>query len=114
MLAERFVDAVIRSVLDAQIAFYRDALKPAEGATDPYWIAASTFHARLSPKDQELVLRMMQQSAIDALSGIFGVLDGSTTLEPGFGDFTLETKGETLNGDLQDLFLERMEEREEG
>jgi hypothetical protein len=114
MTAEAFVNALLSDILDRNIGFYRQALEGAGEATDPYWIAARSFYSRLPPADRELVIRMMQQSAIDAISSILGVLDGTSTLDGYRGGFALEhgRSGEKLNGDLQDFFLAQIEERD--
>lgn len=114
MSPEAFVNAILSEVLDSNIRFYREALEGSEEATDPYWIASRSFYSRLPAAERELVIRMMQQSAVDALSNILGILDGTSTLD-GYGeDFTLEygASKKKLNGDLQDLFLAQIEERD--
>ena len=113
MIPELFVKAILDDVLDSNVRFYRKTLEKPDGATDPYWLAISEFYARSTPADRELLVRMMQQAVIDTISNLFGVLDGSSTLE-GFGeDFVLRygKRPGKLNGDLQDLFLAEIEER---
>ena len=113
MNAETLVNAVIESVLDKNTSFYRETLTHSEGATDPYWIAALAFYSSLSERQQDVVIRMMQQAVIDTISNIFGVLDGSSAL-PGMPErfrLTYGSSPEKLNGDLQDLFIGEMEER---
>jgi hypothetical protein len=114
MTPEAFVDAILSEVLDSNVRFYREALEGSEEATDPYWIASRSFYSRLPAAEREVVIRMMQQSAVDTISNIFGILDGTSTLEAYSEDFKLTygARGKKLNGDLQDLFLAQIEERE--
>jgi hypothetical protein len=113
---EKFVAAVIGEVLDATAQYYRRNLAELpDEATDPYWIAASSFYSQLPAAQQQLVMRMMQQSAIDAVSYIFGILDGTSSLE-GYPDhfrLTYGKKNEQVSGDLQDYFLAAIQDREE-
>jgi predicted RNA polymerase sigma factor len=109
MKPEAFVSG-IQSAIDENVAIYARLFATAETATDEYWIAAKRFFDSLSSTDRQLVLRIMRQVAIDTVSTMFGILDGTSPMPGGLEDFKLTHKATRLNGDLQDLFLEAVEE----
>lgn len=57
-------------------------------------------------------MSIIEQTTIDTISNMLGIIDGSATLK----DFSLEPKllldSKDTEGELQDLFLEFIEERD--
>lgn len=115
MTPEDFVSQVRSTVVQQNVATYRDLFESMtpEGASDTYWKRALALHRSLSEADRAILLDIMRQVMVDAVSNLFGILDGASALEGPREDFTLTSRPDnlTLNGNLQDLFL-AAEERE--
>jgi cytochrome P450 len=109
MKPEDFVSA-IQSAIDENVETYAKLFASTETATDEYWIAAKRFFDSLPATDREVVLRIMRQVAIDTVSTLFGILDGTSAIQDRFEEFQLTHKKTKLNGDLQDLFIAAVEE----
>lgn len=72
------------------------------------------LYQSLSPAQRPVILEIMRQVEIDTVSAIFGILDGSSTLDGKSADVELLHKTARsrtrLDGDLQDLFLATVED----
>jgi len=110
MKPEEFVKKIRQSVLDENVAIYRDLFETTEvdQASDPYWKEARGLFEKLGDKEKETLFKIMRQVSVDTISNMFALLDGVSCLEDQDGDFslTIENEQEQLNGDLQDIFLE--------
>jgi len=110
MKPEEFVKKIRQSVLDENIAIYKDLFANTEvdQVSDPYWHEALGLFNKLSDEEKETLFKIMRQVSVDAISNLFALLDGVSCLEDQDGDFslTIENEQEQLNGDLQDIFLE--------
>lgn len=110
MKPEEFVKKIRQSVLDENIAIYKDLFETTEvdQASDPYWKEALDLFEKLGDKEKETLFKIMRQVSVDTISNMFALLDGVICLEEQDGEFslTIENKQEQLNGDLQDIFLE--------
>jgi hypothetical protein len=80
--------------------------------TDPLWRALQGWAARRPVEERSLLLAFARQSAIDAISHVLGILDGTSGLPAAPGQFRLHygTQSKPLTGDLQDYFLGAVEE----
>jgi hypothetical protein len=110
MDTQTFVDAVIHSIVDENLAIYAKLFNSTEAATDEYWISAKRFFDSLSSADRQVLLRIMRQVAIDTVSTMFGILDGTSSLMGRFESFELKHNGTRLTGELQDAFIVAIEE----
>lgn len=110
MKPEEFVKKIRQSVLDENIAIYKDLFEGTsiDQATDLYWIEALGLFNKLSDDDKKILFKIMRQVSVDTISNIFALFDGINFLEDQTENFslTLNDKQERLNGDLQDIFLE--------
>ena len=113
MKPEDFVQKIRQSVLDENIAIYRELFETTEieETSDPYWKSALLLFNKLGVEEKEVLLNIMRQASVDTISNLFALLDGVSCLEGQQGDFYLALSKDlnALNGDLQDIFLE-MEE----
>jgi hypothetical protein len=98
-------------VVDENTRIYSDLLSATtlDEATDPYWKSLLGFFRSLSTQDQETTLRLIRQTVVDTVSSMLNVIDGLSSIA-GSRDIRLSVGGETISGDLQDLFLEAEEE----
>ena len=76
-----------------------------------YWKQAIGFYNALNDENKDILMRIIEQTMIDTVSNMLGVIDGRSTLN----DCPLEPKllleSNDTEGELQDLFLEFIEER---
>ncbi len=118
-LDEKFVRKIYEEVIDDNLTYYKSAYDNLEISED---LPAETkadilFVQSLSNENKTIFHAHMKQVMIDTISNLFGIIDGSSYLE-GFndGDFELKYGAQiksTISGDLQDLFLEHVEENQE-
>jgi hypothetical protein len=113
MKDQTFVTRIWASVVEEAMRSYTKALKESEPPTDEYWTALRQLYDTLSPAQKKVLLAIMRQVAIDTVSHLFGILDGSSSIRGRFEDFDLihRSSATKLDGDLQDLFLEIAEEK---
>ena len=109
MKPEAFVSGM-QSMVDENVAIYARLFASPETATDEYWIGARRLFDSLPEADRQVVLQIMRQVAIDTVSNVFGILDGTSPIVGRFEDFKLMHGRTKLNGDLQDFFLAALEE----
>lgn len=113
MTPETFVSEVRSAVVDQNTTIYKELFESTtvESASDPYWKRALTLYASLNEKDRLILIEMMRQAAVDTVSNLFGILDGSSSLDNLREDFILTGKSDNrkLNGSLQDIFLAQEE-----
>ena len=77
--------------------------------TDEYLRNALHLYSSLSYENKEVLLNIIKQITVDTVSNMFGIIDGSSSLDGKFEDFTLlyNNNGQKLNGDLQDILLQQ-------
>lgn len=79
--------------------------------TDAYWKNAIGFYDNLTDDDKETLIKIMEQTMIDTISNMLGMIDGISTLK----NCTLEPKllldSVDTEGELLDSFLEYLEEK---
>lgn len=109
MNKDEFVKLIHQSIVQENRNFYRETFNNTDinEVTDPYWKEALGFYSELSDKNKEILLKIIEQVEVDAVSNIFGILDGVVSLGEENIEFkvTINDKNEPINGDLQDLFL---------
>lgn len=117
MTPKRFVDEVLKTVIDGGVVTYKEALTETGPVTDPYWRRLLTLYRGLPARQRKVVLEIMRQVQVDTVSELFGIFDGTSPLAGRSENFELlHKKGKSrvrLNGDLQDLFLEKIQRLEE-
>ena len=72
---------------------------------DPRWKKAMEFYDNLAEEDKENFFTIIEQTNVDALSNILGIIDGVVTITTEDMKLELKLNGKAINGDLQDLFL---------
>lgn len=113
MSPEKFIGGVLKTVIEEGVASYKEIFADPGEVTDKYWMRVFDLYRSLSPAHRKVILEIMRQVEIDTVSEIFGILDGTNQINGKFEKFDLIHKtGKSsvrLNGDLQDLFLEKVE-----
>ncbi|WP_257456316.1 hypothetical protein [Archangium lipolyticum] len=115
MTPQDFVNQVRASIIDENVATYRTLLEttPIKSASDPYWRSLIGLNERLSEGERKILYDVMRQVAVDAVSSLFAVIDGSVRMDGQTEDVELvgAKSRQRLNGSLQDLLLQ-LEERD--
>ncbi|MGX9807760.1 hypothetical protein ACV3PA_11025 [Exiguobacterium acetylicum] len=119
---EEFVQAVYRTVVKEGMADYKDIYEEEVDPSVNAYTACIAFYQQLSEADQKRMRQMIEQTIIDTVSHVFGIIDGSSGLSgseleaklalvrvDGTGDpvETVETDGE-----LQESFLGYIEDHD--
>ncbi|MEE6450219.1 transposase [Gottfriedia acidiceleris] len=113
---EEFVKNIYQSVVKDGLSEYEDLFVNTEtkDVTDNYWKDALKFFEELTEDNKKMLFKIIEQIQVDTVSTVFGILDGVVSISD--DDFEIEMKingeEELLNGDLQDSFLELVEENE--
>lgn len=68
------------------------------------------LYEELSFEKKENMLRFAKLIMIDTISSVFGILDGSSSLSGGDMDIKIEINGKGTEEELQDTFLEYIED----
>jgi hypothetical protein len=112
MEAVEFIKAIRQRVIESDYAVYQNLLGGADEAKDPIWKSILPVYKGLANEQQESFLKFIRLIQVNAVSHILGILDGSTYLNENKESFVLKTEagGGTINGDLQNIFLEMEED----
>ncbi|MCX4353840.1 MAG: hypothetical protein OSJ60_19815 [Lachnospiraceae bacterium] len=79
--------------------------------TVPYWKSALSLYQDFDDEQKKVFLDVIKHIIIDTISSVFGVLDGSSTLSGGNLEFEVIINGISTSNELQDTFLEIVEEK---
>lgn len=104
---EAFTKALYESIIEDGSAAYADIFEHTvpDRRTTPHWLDALAFYRALDENQKAVFHRILRQVMTDTVSGVLGMLDGSS------GDFdcTVTIGGEDTEQQLQDTFLEYVE-----
>ena len=109
-----FVKSLYESIVNENLQLYKDLYETTNvtSKTDDYWKKAIGFYDSLTDENKDMLMNIIEQTMINTISNMLGVIDGSSTLN----DCSLEPKllldSIDTEGELQDLFLELIEERD--
>lgn len=113
MKSEELVKILNRDVIEGNLELYKNLLDTTNEATDPVWKGILPIYIDFSKEEKEVFIKFLRVIEINTLSHVLGILDGSTFVEEIKNDFILTTENsdEKINEDLQDLFLELIENK---
>ncbi len=77
---EEFVQAVHRTVVQDGMADYKDIYEEEVDPNVNDYTACIAFYQQSSDADQKRMRQMMEQTIIDTVSHVFGIIDGSSGL----------------------------------
>lgn len=102
-----FVRIVRHAVVDENTAIYDQLFSTTHIAdvTDPYWKQALLLYHELDESQRKVLLKIMRQVAVDTVSNVLAVVDGSTQIGPRNLKVELSVNGTRISGGLQDEFL---------
>lgn len=112
MKSEDLIKILNRDVIKGNLELYQNLLDTTNEATDPVWKGILPMYINFSKEEKETFLKFLKIVEINTLSHVLGILDGTTYAEGIENDFILTTENDNkkINEDLQDLFLELIEE----
>ncbi|EOI3557129.1 hypothetical protein ACXFAT_21135 [Cronobacter dublinensis] len=110
-LDQKVVDSIFRELLEENSKRYRQLLdKPANNYDDTYSRARNAL-AKLNEKEKGFVFSFIDLVIADSASVIFGTLDGIHFPDGIEDDFIVTYKNEEIQGSLQDIFIEKAEDK---
>ncbi|MCG1021462.1 transposase [Sutcliffiella horikoshii] len=113
-MSDIFVKSLYETIVKENLQLYKNLYETTNvtSKTDDYWKKAIGFYNSLTGENKDTLMRIIEQTMIDTTSNMLGVIDGSSTLN----DCSLEPKllldSKDTEGELQDLFLEFIEDRD--
>ncbi|CAM3974753.1 transposase [Mesobacillus zeae] len=113
-MIENFVKSLYESIIKENHELDRHLYETTKVGpkTDEYCKAAIGLYNSLTEENKDILMRIIEQTMIDTISNMLGVIDGSSTLK----DCSLEPKllldSIDTEGELQDHFLEFIEEKD--
>lgn len=112
MKPEELVKILNRDVIKGNLELYQSLLDTTNEATDPVWKGILPIYINFSREEKEIFLKFLKIVEVNTLSHVLGILDGTTYSDGIEQDFilTVENDNKRINEDLQDLFLELIEE----
>ncbi len=107
-----FVESLYESIVKENLQLYKNLFETTNSTStsDEYWKEAIGFYDTLTVENKDKLMKIIEQTMKDTISNMLGVIDGSSTLK----DCSLEPKlllnSIDTRGELQDSFLEHIEE----
>lgn len=110
-MKNELIKVIYNSVLVENIEIYRDLFENSkiEIRTTEYWKSTLELYEKLSSADKQIFLRIVEQTVVDTISNMLGVIDGSSTLTGFQHEIGLTVGNQFIQSDLQDVFLEMVE-----
>ena len=111
---EIFIKSIYKSIVEENKHLYKNLLDNTDidKANDEYWKKVLKLYNNLSEENKGVLISIMQQTMIDTISNMLGIIDGRSTLSGCDAEPKLYLDDADTDGDLQDLFLEYVEEIE--
>ena len=113
MNTEEFTSLVYAQAIERGTEDWVEAIEATDlaTATSPSWLRAHGLYSHLSKDDRAALIEILQQTSVDCISEIFGILDGTTLLVGAAKPMQLMFDGKAISGNLQDYFLWHHEQR---
>lgn len=109
---KKFIRSVYKTVVEDGKEIYRELYENTEitEKTVSYWKNALDLYHALDDNQKKFFIEIIEQTMVDTISSIFGILDGSSTLAGEEFEFDVKINGISTEDELQDTFLEFIEE----
>jgi len=109
---EAFVQAIFNELFAKNFTQYSVSLnKPVNADKDSYAKARNAL-AKLGENERWDVINFFKIVIADSASVILGILDGVHFPDDIQGDFALVYEGNEIQGDLQDIFIEKAQDHD--
>ena len=110
-LDEQVIDAIFKELFNDNSMRYKQSLKKPVNNDEDVYAEARNALAKLSDQDKDNVLRFIDVAIANSASVIFGTLDGTHYPENIDGDFIVTYNDDEIQGNLQDIFIEKVEDK---
>ncbi|AWK40316.1 hypothetical protein GPY51_23740 [Photorhabdus laumondii subsp. laumondii] len=108
---EKIIESIFSELFDDNLPRYQNSLtRPIDNNDDVYANARKAL-SKLDDQDKTAIFDFFKVVIPDTSSTIFGTIDGSHFPPNIDGDFTLIYGDEEIQGSLQDLFIEKAENK---
>ncbi|WP_399628945.1 transposase [Sporosarcina sp. SG10008] len=111
---EIFVKSLYESIAEENLQLYKNLYETTNVTPkiDDYWKNAIGFYDSLTDENKDTLMTIIEQTMIDTISNVLGVIDGSSTLKDCLFEPKLLLDSIDTEGELQDSFLEFIETRD--
>lgn len=108
---EIFVKSLYDSIVKEDLQLYKNLYETTNVGpkTDEYWKQAISFYDCLTDENKDILMTILEQTMIDTISNMLGVIDGSSSLKNCSLEPKLLLDSNDTEGELQDYFLELIE-----
>jgi hypothetical protein len=112
---ETFIKSIYKTVVEENKEIYKQLLDNTaiDEKTDEYWKKSLNLYNNLSQENRDVLINIIEQTMIDTISNMLGIIDGSSTLNGCNVEPNLFLDDNDIEGELQDLFLAYVEESKE-
>ncbi|MEC1155455.1 transposase [Cytobacillus horneckiae] len=110
---ENFIKSLYESIVKENLELERELYEATKigPKIDEYWKSAIGLYNSLTEENKDILMRIIEQTMIDTISNMLGIIDGSSTLNGCSLEPKLLLDSNDTEGELQDLFLEFIEKR---
>lgn len=110
---KKFVASLHKTVIEEGKILYKTLYETSEitKRTTDYWKETIAFYQSLDDNQRSVLLNIVEQTMVDTISSVLGVLDGAGTLSGENFEFDIKINGMGTEDELQDIFLAYVEER---
>ncbi|MFB3164969.1 transposase [Neobacillus sp. 179-J 1A1 HS] len=107
---EAFVKSLYKSIVQENLELYKSLYKTTNvtSNTDDYWRKALGLYINLGEENKGVLFKIIEQTMIDTISSMLGIIDGSSTLIDCSMEPKLHLDSTDTEGELQDCFLEHI------
>lgn len=111
---ETFIKSIYKGIVEENRNLYKNLFDNTniDKTSDEYWKKPLMLYNSLSEEKKEILINIIQQTMIDTISNILGVIDGSSKLSGCDAEPKLYLDEIDTDSGLQDLFLAYVEEIE--
>jgi hypothetical protein len=103
-------DSIVKENLELDKHLYETT--DVNPGTDEYWRQAISLYNSLAEENKAVLLRIIEQTIIDTISNMLGIIDGSSTLKNCSLEPKLFLDSNDTEGELQEYFLAYIEEKD--
>ena len=110
-MIEKFTKDIYKNLISSGTERYRHMYESMSQQMncDGDWGDIKKFYDSLTIQQRNVFFSVIEQTMIDTISGIFGVLDGSSNLNGNVYECDVIVNGIDMDHDLQDYFLSYVE-----
>lgn len=113
---EVFVKSLYELIVKENLESYKDLYETTvvDSKTDPYYKETLNLYQSISEEKRVILMNIIEQTMVDTISSMLGIIDGSILLDDDSIEPKLFLNSIDTVGELQDQFLEFVEEKESG